>query len=112
MKLKFTIQHMLWATLAFGLIAIAISAAYRGNIIAQGLLIAPFVMVITFAVLAAIYWPCYWASRTLYPPIHTPAPADFSKTQSSFGYENNTTDSPDTKTNSPDDNAPATGAPE
>ena len=37
MKLKFTIQHMLWATLAFGFVALAMSAAYRGNMIAMGL---------------------------------------------------------------------------
>ena len=82
MKLKFTIQHMLWATFAFGFVALGMSAAYRGNLIAKGLLLAPVVMIVTFVVLAAVYWPCYIVSRMLYPPIHTPA-VDFFKNQSS-----------------------------
>lgn len=110
MKLKFTIQHMLWATLAFGFAAVAMSAAYRGNIVATGIVIAPLVMAITFAVLAAVYWPCYLVSRLLYPPIHTPTPADFSVSRPR--YENNSADSPDVNSNPPaDENGPA-GVPE
>ena len=107
MKFKFTIQQMLWATLVFGFISIAMSAAYRGNIIATGMLIAPVVMVVTFAVLATIYWPCYLISRLLYPPIHTPAPIDFSSGTSS--YENDSVVAPSTNAD-PGDNP--TGAPE
>ena len=77
---KFTIQQMLWGTLAFGFVAMAISAAYRGNIVAFGVLIAPLFMTITFAVLAVVYWLGYFVCRLLNLPIHTPAPADFSAT--------------------------------
>ena len=79
---KFTIQQMLWATLAFGFVAMAITAAYRGNVIAFGVLIAPLFMTITFGVLAMVYWLSYFVCQLLVPPIHTPAPADFSATQS------------------------------
>ena len=79
---KFTIQQMLWATLAFGFVAMAITAAYRGNVIAFGVLIAPLFMTITFGVLAMVYWLSYFVCRLLIPPIHTPAPADFSAPQS------------------------------
>ena len=79
---KFTIQQMLWATLAFGFVAMAITAAYRGNAIAFGVLIAPLFMTITFGVLAMVYWLSYFVCQLLVPPIHTPAPADFSATQS------------------------------
>ena len=110
MKPKFTIQHMLWATLAFGFAALAMSAAYRGSMIASGIVFAPLVMFVAFAVLAAIYWPCYLVSRLLYPPIHTPTPVDFSKSPSS--YENSSADSPNAVATPPvDDDAP-TGASE
>jgi len=106
MKLKFTIQHMLWATLAFGFVAVAMSAAYRGNMVATGIVIAPLVMIITFAVLAAVYWPCYLVSRLLYPPIHTSAPANFSTSQPR--HENNSTNSTDVDSNPPvDEDSPA-----
>ena len=78
---KFTIQQMLWATLAFGFVAMAITAAYRGNVIAFGVLIAPLFMTITFGVLAMVYWLSYFVCRSFIPPIHTPTPADFSATQ-------------------------------
>ena len=78
MNCKFTIQQMLWATLAFGFVAMAITAAYRGNIVAFGVLIAPLFMTITFAVLALVYWLGYFVCRLLNLPIHTPTPADFS----------------------------------
>ena len=55
MNCKFTIQQMLWATLAFGFVAMAITAAYRGNVIAFGVLVAPLFMTITFGVLAMVY---------------------------------------------------------
>lgn len=77
---KFTIQQMLWATLAFGFIAMAITAAYRGNVVAFGVLLAPLFMAITFGVLAAVYWLSYFVCRLFNLPIHTPAPADFSAT--------------------------------
>ena len=48
---KFTIQQMLWATLVFGFVAMVMTAAYRGNIVATGVLIAPLFMTITFGVL-------------------------------------------------------------
>ena len=110
MKIKFTIQHMLWATFAFGFIAIAMSAAYRGNMIASGMLIAPLVMVVTFAVLAAIYWPCYLVSRLLYPPIHTPAQVDFSTGH--LRHENDPAVPASVNTSSTVDEDASTGAPE
>ena len=78
---KFTIQQMLWATLAFGFVAMAITAAYRGNVVAFGVLVAPLFMIITLGVLAVVYWLSYFVCRSLIPPIHTPAPAEFSATQ-------------------------------
>jgi len=99
MSPKFTIQHMLWATLAFGFLATAMAAAYQGNMIAYGMLIAPLFMVVTFAVFAAIYWPCYFVCRMLYPAIHTPAAADFSAAQTTA--ENNIADSITTSPSSP-----------
>lgn len=75
---KFTIQQMLWATLAFGFVAMAMTAAYRGNFVAFGVLVAPLFMTITFAVLAVVYWISFFVCRLLNPLIHTPAPADFS----------------------------------
>lgn len=77
---KFTIQQMLWATLAFGFVAMAMTAAYRGNVVAFGVLIAPLFMTITFVVLAAVYWISYLVCHMFNPPIHTPARADFSAT--------------------------------
>jgi hypothetical protein len=76
MSLKFSIRQMLWATVAFSLVATAMPAAYRGNLIATGLLIGPLFMAITFAVFAVVYWLCYLVSSRLYPPIHSPVPAD------------------------------------
>ena len=110
MKLKFTIQHMLWATFAFGFVAILMSAAFRGNLVAKGVLLMPFTMIITFAVLAAIYWPCYLVSRLLYPPIHTSAQVSFQTEHT--GYENDSADSPITNANPPVDEDVSTGAPE
>ena len=78
MNSKFTIQQMLWATLAFGFVAMAITAAYRGNVIAFGVLIAPLFMTITLGVLAVVYWLSYFVCQLLVPLIHTSAPADFS----------------------------------
>ena len=110
MKIKFTIQHMLWATVAFGLIALVMSAAYRGNMIATGMLIAPLVMAITFVVLAAIYWPCYLVSRGFYPPIHTSAPTTFSTNQTR--HDNDLANPADTDTIPTVDEDVSTGAPE
>lgn len=74
---KFTIQQMLWGTLVFGFVAMVMTAAYRGNVVATGVLIAPLFMIITFGVLAVVYWLCYLTCRLLFPPIHTTAPAEF-----------------------------------
>ena len=110
MKFKFTIQQMLWATLAFGFVAIVMSAAYRGSTIATGVLIAPLVMVITFVVMAAVYWACYLVSRLLHPPIHTPAQTSFSRGHSRYGSDSVV--SAPANLNPPVDKDVSTGAPE
>ena len=109
MNFKFSIQQLLWATLAFVFLATAMSAAYQGNKIATGLLLAPLVMLITFAVLAAIYWPCYLISRLLHPPIRTSAPVNYSQTQPPT--QNDSADSPDTSGIPAEAQANSTGAP-
>ena len=91
---KFTIQQMLWATLVFGFVAMVMTAAYRGNVVATGVLIAPLFMTITFGVLTVVYWLCYLTCRLLFPPIHTPAPAEFSTSRRSLSKEPSVSPSP------------------
>lgn len=80
---KFSIRQLLWGTLVFAFLAVGLAAAYRGNLIAYGLVLAPALMIVPFLLLAAVYWMGSFASALFFKPIHSeessstasPAPA-------------------------------------
>jgi hypothetical protein len=74
---KFTIRQLLIGTFAVAILAIGIAAAYRGNTIAYGLVLAPILMVVPFVAFSAIYWISYWIASIFYAPIHSTESSSF-----------------------------------
>jgi hypothetical protein len=75
---KFSIRQLLWGTLVFAFLAIGIAAAYRGNLVAYGLVLAPALMVVPLLTLAIVYWIGAFISALLFKPIHSTEPSSVS----------------------------------
>lgn len=77
---KFSIRQLLWGTLVFAFLAIGIAAAYRGNMLAYGLVLAPVLMVVPFLVMAAVYWVSFSIGALFFKPIHSAESSSFAET--------------------------------
>lgn len=78
---KFSIRQLLWGTFVFAILAIGIAAAYRGNVLAYGLVLAPVMMIVPLLVLAVVYWIGFSVSSLFFKPIHSTESSSFPETE-------------------------------